>query len=266
MKSIFMASRQLGRLAINHAPTTLTFSAIAGVGATALLTGRAAIKAKDISLEMHYTYDHEPTKKEIAKKTIPQFIPPVVMGAVTIACILGAHKLHLRNQAALAAAYTMVETKYRDYQNEVVREIGEKKESRIQDTIAQNKVNNDLKSENGLNVIRTRNGDILFMDSFSGRYFYSSYEAVDRAKIRVTQIAQSELCVSLNDFYQALEIPTTEGGAVLGWNICDVADQTFEDTIPVLTNRVCKTPTPEELPCVVIDYMIEPLIDFNKCI
>lgn len=263
MKAAILASRQIGRYAMNHAPTALTVSACMGVGVTAILTGKATIKARELCLEMEYTSDHKPTKKELAKKAIPQFIPPAIMGAATIACIIGAHKMHLQRQAAIAAAYTMVSDKYHDYRNEVVKEIGEKKENRIQDTVAQNKVNTSF---NGLNVIQTRNGNILFMDSFSGRYFYSSYEAVDRAKIRVTQIAQSELCVSLNDFYQALEIPTTDGGAVLGWNICDVADKTFEDTIPVLTNRVCKTPTPEELPCVVIDYAIEPLVDFNRCI
>lgn len=266
MKGVLLAGSKIGRLAIEHAPTALTFSAVAGVGATALLTGRAAIKAKDISVEMHYTYDHEPTKKEIVKKTAPEFIPPVLMGAATIACILGAHKIHLQRQAAIAAAYSMVSDRYKEYRTEVVKEIGETKENRIQNTMAQNKVDASYTGESGLNVIRTPYGNVLFMDSFSGRYFYSSYEAVEKAKIKVTQIAQSEICVSLNDFYDALGIPVIDGGAMLGWDICDVADQTFENVIPILTNRVCKTPTPEELPCVVVDYFIEPIVNFDRCI
>ena len=261
MSALISTSRMIGKLAMEHAPTVLTISAIGGVGATAFLSGRAAIRVMDIKVGLEYQSETKPTRKEYVKATWKEFVPPILMGGATIACIVFAHRIHLQRQAAIMAAYSVLSDKYNDYRHEVIQELGEKKENRIQDTIAQNKVNAGY---NGLNIIHTGYGDILFMDSFTGRYFYSSYEAVEKAKIRVTQIAQSEICVSLNDFYTALEIPTTDGGAILGWNVNDISDQIFENVVPIMTNRVCKTPTPEELPCVVIDYQIEPVVDFDK--
>lgn len=265
-RQLLMSSRQLGRLAIENGPTILTVCASIGVIATAVCTGKAVLKADKALERLEYTADTPPTKKEKVKTALPHYIPPFLVGAATITCIVGAHKMHLSKQAAAAAAYALMESRYSDYREKIIEELGEKKEEKIHDQIAQETVLKNPPGENGLNVIRTRFGDILFMDSFSGRYFYSSYEAVEKAKIRITQIAQSEICVSLNDFYQALEIPQTEGGSMLGWNISDISDQTFENVVPIITNRVVKTPTPEELPCVVIDYLIEPIVDFDRCI
>ena len=263
MAGILTAGRMIGKAAIQNAPTILTISAVGGVGATALLTGRASVRAKDLKLELDYTSDHKPTRKDIVKATWKEFVPPVVMGGATIACIIFAHKIHLQRQAAIMAAYSVLSDRYHEYQNEVIKEIGPKAESRIQDTIAQSKVENTY---DGLNVIRTRNGDILFMDGFSGRYFYSSYEAVQRAAIEITKLAQSDMVATLNDFYRALEIPETLYGDSLGWNVSKMFDERTETIIPISTTRVCKTPTPEELPCAVIDYEIEPVLDFNRMI
>lgn len=263
-RQLIRVTRDLGRFAIEHGPTILTICGGVGVVATAAATGRATLKASKLLEELEYTSDHKPTTGEKAKIIIPRYIPPALMCAGTMFCIFGAHKMHLQKQAALAAAYALVDGQLKEYRDKVVEEIGPKKAEAIQDKIAQDKITKNPPSENGLNVIRTKYGDILFMDSFTSRYFYSSYEAVEKAKIKVTRIAQAHMCASLNDFYEALEIPPCDVGDMLGWNICDISDDIFEPTIPIITNRTCKTPTPEELPCTIIDYDIEPMIDFSK--
>lgn len=262
---ILLASQKVGQFTINNAPTILTITAGVGVIATGVTSGQSAVKASRVLEELEYSSKEKPTRMMKVKAAAPYFISPTLTGLATIACILGAHKIHLQREAAIAAAYTLMDSKYKEYRDKVISEIGEKKENRLQDEIAQDRVTKNPPSESGLNIIQTRFGNILFMDSFSGRYFYSSYEQIERAKIIIAQIAQKEMSVSLNDFYDALEIPTIEGGKLLGWDICQVEDKIFEPVIPIVTNRTCKTPTPEQLPCTIIDYEIEPIINYDRC-
>ena len=229
-----------------------------------MTTGRSAVKASRVLEELEYRSVEPPTKMMKFKAAAPYFISPTITAAATIACILGAHKIHLQREAALAAAYTLMDSRYKEYRDQVLSEIGEKKENRLHDQAAQKRVN-ETYPENGLNIIRTKYGDVLFMDSFTGRYFYSSYEHVERCKLDLTALAQKEMCASLNDFYDLLEIPAVDGGKMLGWNLMDIQDDTYKPVIPIVTNRTCKTPTPEQLPCTIIDYEIEPLLDFDKC-
>ena len=263
MGAIVSTGRMVGKLAIEHAPTILTFSAVGGVGMTAWLSARSSIRVQDICLELEYTSDHKPTRKEKIKASWRELIPPVVMGGATIACIIFAHRIHLQRQAAIAAAYSVLSDKYHEYRQEVINEIGDKKENRIQDTIAQNKVNNTY---TGLNIIQTRFGNVLFVDAWSGRYFYSSYDAVKTAALTITDIAQRDMCASLNEFYTALEIPQTEHCDLIGWNIAQVSDKSMTPIIPINTDRVVKTPTPEALPAVLVDYEVEPILNFDRMI
>ena len=263
-RQLITVTRSLGRFAIAHGPTILTASAGVGVVMTAVYTGKATLKASRVLEELQYTSDHVPTTGEKVRAVVPRYIPPALMCAGTILCIVSAHKMHVQKQAALAAAYALADGRLKAYQEKVVEEIGPKKAERLQNEIAQDKVTNNPPNRDGLNVIRTRNGDVLFMDSFTSRYFYSSYEAIERAKIKITNMAQTYMCVSLNDFYDALEIPPADCGNLLGWNIYDVEEKNLVPTIPIITSRTCKTPTPEELPCTVIDYDVEPMIDFDK--
>ncbi len=262
-EAIVLASQKIGQFTINNAPTILTISAGVGVVTTAITSGRAAVKASRVLEELEYKSETKPTTMDKVKAAGPIFIAPTISGAATIFCILWAHKIHLQREAAIAAAYAMMDSRYREYRDKVISEIGEKKENRLHDEVAQDKVNKTY-PQNGLNIIRTPYGDVLFMDSFTGRYFYSSYEQIERAKIAIAGIAQREMSVSLNDFYSALEIPTVGVGKILGWDICDVEDKTFTPVIPIVTNRTCKTPTPEQLPCTIIDYDIEPIINYNR--
>ena len=261
---ITLVCQKVGQFTIRNGPTILTISASVGVVTTAITSAKAGTKAAGVLEELEYSSKQKPTMVDKAKKVVPYAIPPTICCAATIACIIGAHKMHIHREAALAAAYTILDNRYKKYREQVISEIGEKKENRLKDQAAQQRVN-DTYCESGLNIIQTRFGDILFMDSFSGRYFRSSYEQIERAKIAIASIAQKEISVSLNDFYDALEIPLIEGGKILGWNICDVADETFSNVIPIVTNRTCLTPTPEKLPCTIVDYEIEPIVDFDRC-
>lgn len=255
LTSILNASKLVGRFVIQNSPTILTIAGCCGVGATAVYSGKAAIKVSKKLEELEYESDNKPTMVEKAKCVAPDVAPAVIMGATTIACILFAHRIHIQRNAAIMAAYTMVNEKYKDYKEEIVKELGPKKEDRMHDKAAQTMVNRELTEEKIANAYRTRFGNILFVDGF-GRVFYSSYEAVERARLTITDIAQKDYTntATLNEFYTALEIPEIEFGDNLVWQLPGIQDDTFKSSIPIFTERVCKAPGTDGVPAVYIDY------------
>ena len=51
------------------------------------------------------------------------YIPAGAVGIATIACIVGANAIGMRRNAALLAAYTLVDTSFREYKGKVVEHI-----------------------------------------------------------------------------------------------------------------------------------------------
>lgn len=72
-----------------NAPSILSYTAVGGVALTGWLTDRAAKKSN---------------KDEPFKKHWKNYIPPVIAGTGTIACIIGANCMHLKVEAGLASA------------------------------------------------------------------------------------------------------------------------------------------------------------------
>ena len=253
--TIVKASQTVGRFVIQHSPTILTIAGCCGVGATAYMSGKKAIETSKKLEELEYTSDHKPTMVEKAKCVAPDMIPVFIIGTTTVLCIIGAHRIHLQRNAALIAYAAMVNEKYRDYRNEVVKEIGKKKEDRLHDKAAQEKVNRMVTEQKVANAYRTRFGDVLFMDGF-GRCWYSSYEAVEAARLKAIDIGQRDIehVVTLNEWYEANEIPEIDYGDEIGWHLAGIADTIGEMTVPISTDRVCKAPGPEGIPCVFVDY------------
>ena len=80
----------------------------------------------------------------------------------------------------------------------------------------------------------------------------------------MTSEAQGSIYVALNRFYELLEIPTLDVGERYGWNICDIADDYEGKTvIEIFTNRTTQTPDPQCLPCTVVDYDVDQLVEFE---
>lgn len=96
---------------LNKKNASIILSCLGAVGvvATAIVTAKATIKAVDILEDAEK--DHELTKKEKIKAVAPTYIPAVVLGASTVACIFGANVLSTKYQASLMSAYALVKIK-----------------------------------------------------------------------------------------------------------------------------------------------------------
>lgn len=244
--------RKIGGFISNNQQVILTSLGVAGVVTTSVLTATSTIKAYDIWMEDAIDNGaHEEDPKEIVKMVWKAYIPPLTVGVMTIAVIIGAHQSHGRKNAALASMYTLSEATMSKYQEKVAEQIGSSKEKTIREEVSNEMISEEPR-EDGKNVHITGNGDHLCYDVISGRYFRSDIESVRKAQNDMNHDLFSDMWGSLNDFYRYLDIPSIKIGDDIGWNIEKPIDIQFSSTV-----------TEKGEPCLVIDHDNMPDIQFR---
>lgn len=100
-------SKRVGRQLYRSSPTILTVVASVGVVTTTIMAVRATPKAIKILKEAELEKGEDLSKLEIIRAAGPIYIPSVLLGVSTIACIFGANALNQKKQASLMSAYAM---------------------------------------------------------------------------------------------------------------------------------------------------------------
>jgi hypothetical protein len=224
-------TKNLGRTIDRNSPTILTALGVAGLVSTVILAIKATPKAEAILFHeadfrrkewSEQTGEIEevcPTDSftpiEIVELTWKEYIPTVVMGAITISCMIGANHISLRRNAALASLLSIAETTLHEYQEKVKEQIGEKKEEKIRGEIAQDKL--DANPPDEKTIILTGKGDYLCFDNFSGRYFRSDIETLRRAENAFNQRLLRQGWLSINEFYDEIGLERIDLGDEMGW-------------------------------------------------
>ena len=240
------------KLVVDNAPTILTAMAVVGVGTTAVMAVKATPRAlKIIEVAQSKNGDILLTPQEKLRLIAPCYVPASVVGIGTMACIIGANSVHLKRQAALISAYSVIENRFQDYQTKVTEAMGKNKEQKVRDELAQDQVDKNPVSSS--QVIITGNGNVLCMDSLTDRYFESTYEKIKRAENELNFKLRDDMYASLNDFYEMLGIKRTGMGDELGWK-----------NEKMLEVRISTTTTDDMRPCLVLEYSVEPIRDYYK--
>lgn len=193
-----------------NASTILTCVGGAGVVITSVMAVKATPKALRALDEAKEEKGEDLTKLEATIVAGPAYIPSIVAGASTIACIFGANVLNKRKQASLMSAYALINNSYKEYRSKVEELYGKEADSDIRSEIAKDKYEDT-------NVIDTE-GDQLFYDEFSGRYFTSTLYKVQHAEYQLNRDLVMMDSVDLNSYYHYLGLPTIDGGDELGWS------------------------------------------------
>lgn len=236
-----------------HSPEILTGIGITGMITTTVLAVRATPKAMMLIEERKLDLETEQLKKtEIVKTVWPCYIPTILTGTMSIACIIFASSVNARRNAALATAYALSETTLRDYQDKVIETIGEKKESVVRDAIAKDKIEKDPVDTN--EIVITDKGDTLCYEPLSGRYFRSDIDKIKRALNEINNMLLKDDYISLNDFYCEIGIGETKIGDEIGWHIQGgLIDLHFSTQLAANGE-----------PCLVFDFIKAPTYDYNK--
>lgn len=242
-----------------NSTSILTGLSLAGVITTAYfaaLGGMDAIRKIEYrDLENSMTFEaggvYVQTWMDKALLTWKCYIPAAVSGVSTLAFIGMGHKISSKRTAALATAYSLTETAFNEYKAKVVETLGEKKAVDIRDRVAEDRVNRTAKASSEVMVMG--DGDVLCFESFTGRYFKSSMEALRKAQNDINSQIINEGYASLNEFFSAVGIPYSGVGEELGWSTDEMLDLQFTSVL-----------NQEGKPCLSVGYSRLPAKNYYK--
>lgn len=210
-----------------NSPTILTAMGVVGLITTGVLAFKAGSKAKDVieehkkDLKLVKRNDKE-AKREVIKETIkdvaPIIAPPVLLGAATGACIIGANTISSKRIAMLTTAYTFTEKSLKEWKAKTEEVVGSKKVEDIKTAIAKEDLKNPSPMFSGEKIINTGKGDIVCRDLYTGKCFYTSTQALDSAILAISSDVVTDMWASIDDFYAELGVTECEINKNFGWN------------------------------------------------
>lgn len=245
MNGLVRSFRKIGGAVIRHSPIILTGMSGAGLITTVIFAIKDSRKADLIVDQIREESDGEPDKIELLKAVVPVYIPTIVMGTATMACMIGATSINLKRNAVLASLYSATDAAMHRYQEKVCEVIGERKEKEVRDKVAESHVREHPFVDK--EVIVTGNGDYLCFDVWSGRYFRSNIDAIKRVQNEINSRIINDMWVTLNEVYFELGLEDIRSGNSVGWNTDDLLKFEFS-----------WTGAENGEPCLVLDYEVEP--------
>lgn len=233
----------------DNSPTILTAAGVLGLGLTAYLSVKATFKASLIIEEID-VYTEPLTAREKFEKIWKLYIPAAGVGVMTAACIIGANRIGTRRAAAVASAFALSERAFDEYRSKVVERIGEKKEEKIRDEIAQDRITGNA----AMNALVVGDGKVPCWDNYTGRPFASTMEEIKKAQNDTNYLILNQNYASLNDFFDRVGLPRTKMGEDVGWSL---------DT-GQLEIKFGTTMTDDQRPAISIDFSVTPIRKFWK--
>ena len=202
-QSVAAFFRNTNALVIKHSPEILTGVGIAGMITTTVFAVKATPKALAlIEQKKKEEKVDRLTPMETVKAAWKPYIPAIVIGTLSVSCIVGASSVHLKRNTALATAYKLSETALTEYREQVIDTIGEKKEQTIREKVNQKQIEKTPASTSEVHV--TGKGETLCLEPLSGRYFKSDIDRIRKAENTLNKQMLHDICgfVSLNEFFE----------------------------------------------------------------
>lgn len=204
---------------------TLTALGSAGVCVTGYLSAKAGIAIKDIAL------DEGKSKEEKKKEIIKEAIPVGLSAGATIGCIISSNVISSKTakniQMEMAAGYSLLQNAYYQYRKKIDAETHD----RVLKQISKEKVKEIVYVE----------GKYAWVDDYHTEPWYATEADVFWAEIKIKELFNKNLEVSLGDFYRILreergvDIPYVPNENDLIWNV-DVLIEEWESTELVFGN------------------------------
>lgn len=247
--------RATEKMILDNAPLIATTIGVAGTVTTAILSGRAvyktviAVEEENISREFK---GMPPAKAaEIAAISWQYYIPPVIVGTITISSIISANRISTKRAAALAAAYSLSEKAFGEYRDKVAERFNSSQERRVRDDIAQEHVIENPPKSN--EIVVTGNGDVMCYDDLTGRYFLSSMEKLRSAVNTINEKILSSGYASLTELYDEFGLKATAFSEEVGWKDNQLISVTYSTVM-----------SDDGRPCISISYDTHPVRDYFR--
>lgn len=234
-----------------HGTSILSFAAIVGVVATGIAAAKASKKVEEKRPKRIRM-----TKMEYIREYWKDYIPTVIIGGATCACIASANHISKKQQAALVAACVAAGERFSDYREKTKEIFGEEADTKIQNSIVKDKM------EAVEDLDRPEGEELLFFDRYSDRYFNATMDHVLEAEYHFNRNLQLRDYAVVNEFYEFLGIgPDPNGrGDDVGWNTWSEATYGYK-WVDFYHDKVVMD---DGLECYIISMPFEPHADFME--
>lgn len=236
-------------------PAILTTLGILGVVGTAAMAVKAtpkALKLIKIRKEELKTDKLEPI--ELVRVSWKCYIPSALIGAGTVACIVGIGAIDRRNQVALTSAYAMLNESYKQYRQAAKKVYGDDADNKIHAEMAKDAMVHT--SDWGYQVYNmdmdSDSEKLLFYDLTTKRYFTTTMAAVLNAEYHINRNLALRGECSLNEWLSFLGLDDVENGDEMGWDINKMVEEMDSYWLD-FDNQ--KTLLEDGLECITIDTM-----------
>lgn len=236
-----------------NSPALLFGVGVVGFATTVVLATRATLKVDEVLKEAEENNKKIKEAEELSDKTDGEYTeeekkrdqllvrtraavalgklyaPAVGVGVLSIGCLSGSHMILSRRNAAITAAYAVLDKGFREYRGRVVNEYGQEKDREFRFGVAEREIAVDTDEGVAVKTIRgidqeglKKGGSIYarFFDEYSKNWskdpgynqmFLQSQQnyANDKLKARGH--------VFLNEIYDMLGLERSKEGAVVGW-------------------------------------------------
>jgi hypothetical protein len=184
-------------------------------------------------------YTEEDSKKDLTiiyakgtMKVAKLYAPAIGLGAVSLVCILASHGIIHKRNTALAAAVTAIGTDFDNYRGRVVERFGPELDRELRYNIKAKEVEETVVQEDGTETVVKKTIDVVespyeglseFARCFCEGCTGHSKDPESNLKFLILQERwlndrlESMGHVFLNEFHDALGLPRTSAGAIMGW-------------------------------------------------
>lgn len=232
-----------------HSPEILVGVGVLGFVGTAVLAATSTLKLDDI-LTQHeekieqikecaadetlVEYSEEDAIKDKSLQTIKTclkvgklYAPALMLGMFSAACVIGGHHILLKRNIALTAAYTGVQKAYDAYRKRVQDEVGEERERELY--LGVDKVMEEVEKNGKKKQIETKaiKGSPYGLSPYARCFdeasrWWKKNPEMNKMFLTAQQNYMNDLLrlqghLFLNEVYDALDMPRTSMGAVVGW-------------------------------------------------
>lgn len=239
--------------AVKHSPEILMGVGVIGVIGSTVLACRSTLKINDILEDskktidtIHETradetitdYSEDDAKKDLtivytttALSVVKLYLPSVLLGGLSITCILASQNVLRKRNVALAAALSTTTESFKKYRSSVVERYGERIDYELKHGIKAEKINTTVVDENGKEKVKKETVDVIGdLDEYSeySRFYddgctgWSKDPEYNLMFLKAQQQyandkLQADGYLFLNDVYDMLGIPRSKAGQIVGW-------------------------------------------------
>lgn len=182
-------------------------------------------------------YNEEDSKKDLAiiytktgMKLVKLYAPAIILGAVSLTCLLSSNNILRKRSVALAAAYSIVDKNFKEYRGRVIERFGEALDHELRYDVKSKEIEETVVNEDGEEEVVKKTVPVASNKMYSdyARFFDDGCAGWTKSAEKnlyflrqqqdwANEKLKSQGYLFLNDVYEMLGIPKSKAGQIVGW-------------------------------------------------